>query len=286
MSSHITTGRPTRSGELRASDDMIDHRGSEIAKEGFYSANRIKTPAQLEQLRRTVEALRQDVVDAATELAQAGPDHQTYLAYQLRLKRGRARRYERLFNVNFSVTEEEMQLADIFHGRGESTRTSERERLEGLRVFQLRNELRERGLDQEGTPAEMVERLLAVSNEGLADEDIAPTKPYTIDWYGYEYTAIPEPKPPASSSVRASMELVRQSGSEAINPVASSPRWWPAGGAAEPVGGGTEDEPERDEDGNLIIQSRAARASRLRALSRAACEQFRTIECLQLLSGA
>ena len=46
-----------------------------------------------------MEALRQDVVDAAADLAQAGPDHQTYLAYQLRLKRGRARRYERLFNV-------------------------------------------------------------------------------------------------------------------------------------------------------------------------------------------
>eukprot|EP01043_Picozoa_sp_COSAG02_P046025 COSAG02_NODE_4269_length_5565_cov_34.802964_2_plen_1281_part_00 len=254
MSSHITTGRPTRSGELRASDDMVDHRGSEVAEEGFYSANRIKTPAQLEQLRRTVEALRQDVVDAAAELAQAGPDHQTYLAYQLQLKRGRARRYERLFNVNFSVTEEEMQLADIFHGRGESTRTSERERLEGLRVFQLRNELRERGLDQQGTPAEMVERLLAVSNEGLADDEITPTTPHTCHWYGYEYTAIPEPKPPASSSVRASMELVRRSGSAAINPVASSPRWWPAGGAAEPVGGSTEDEPERDETGKLIIQ--------------------------------
>ena len=46
-----------------------------------------------------MEALRQDVVDAAAELAQAGPDHQTYLEYQLRVKRGRARRYERLFNV-------------------------------------------------------------------------------------------------------------------------------------------------------------------------------------------
>jgi hypothetical protein len=37
MSSHITTGRPTRSGELRASDDAVDR--TEVAEEG-YSANR------------------------------------------------------------------------------------------------------------------------------------------------------------------------------------------------------------------------------------------------------
>lgn len=143
--------------------------------------------------------------------------------------------------VNFSVTEEEMELADIFHGRGEANR-SERERLEGLRVFQLRNELRERGLDPEGTPAEMVERLLAVSDEDLADADFVPTKPA-------------DPKPPGSSSLRASMELVRRSGSEVINPVASSPRWWPAGGAVELIDSMSADGPERDENGMLVLNN-------------------------------
>lgn len=226
---------------------MFDHRGAEVAEEGYHSTSRIKTAAQLEQLRRTVETLRQEVVDAAAELARAGPDRQTYLAYQLQLKRGRARRYERLFNVNFSVTEEEMELADIFHGRGEPT-SSERERLEGLRVFQLRNELRERGLDHEGTPVELVERLLAVSGDGVADEEIISTKP-------------PEPKLPASSSLRASMEFVRRSGSEVINPVASSPRWWPAGGAPEPIGGEPDDEAERDENGKLRLNRDAPKVA-------------------------
>eukprot|EP01044_Picomonas_judraskeda_P042757 COSAG03_NODE_22163_length_294_cov_1.492308_1_plen_52_part_10 len=31
----MAMGRPTRSGELRASDDMMDHRGVAIAEEGY-----------------------------------------------------------------------------------------------------------------------------------------------------------------------------------------------------------------------------------------------------------
>lgn len=208
MTGRITKGRPTRSGELRASDDMHDHRSGEIAEESS-GANRMKTPAQLEGLRRTVEHLRQDVVEAAAALAQAGPDHETYLKNQLQVARGRARRYERLFNVNLSVTEEEMELADIFHGRDEGL--SERERLEGLRVFQLRNDLRERGLDQEGTATEMVERLLAVHTASAAVlEDGPPSAPAQ------------QPQQPqltsARSSLRTSMELVRYSGGEGIDP--------------------------------------------------------------------
>ena len=42
----MAMGRPTRSGELRASDDMMDHRGVAIAEEG-YSANRMKVSLSL-----------------------------------------------------------------------------------------------------------------------------------------------------------------------------------------------------------------------------------------------
>ena len=43
--------------------------------------------------------------------------------------------------------------------------TNERERLQGLQTFKLRNELKQRGLNQQGTKAEMIERLLGASDD-------------------------------------------------------------------------------------------------------------------------
>ena len=165
----ISGRRATRTGELRASDEQHDFRSEETAEETWSGdPGSRKTPQQLEELRSQVESLRKEVEATEDELEQChkktwwsdgsffrsetaqmyasgdgpadahemmrAPDRQTYLEHQLQQKRSRLRRYERLFDLQCTVTEDEMELADIFYGRDPAARGSLKESMELVRI--------------------------------------------------------------------------------------------------------------------------------------------------------
>ena len=86
------------------------------------SPTRDVADARLEELLAKVRtALGVSGPADAHEMMRA-PDRQTYLEHQLQQKRSRLRRYERLFDLQCTVTEDEMELADIFYGRDPAAR--------------------------------------------------------------------------------------------------------------------------------------------------------------------